>query len=92
MKFFLDNCLSPHHATALHALSAHDECEVRHLAEVFDKRNTPDEEWLPELSRQGGWIVVSGDLRIFKSPQLRQVWVESKLTAFFLGKGWMNQR
>ena len=92
MRFFLDNCLSPHHAIALHALSVHDQCEVRHLAEVFEKRNTPDEERLPKLSEQGGWVVVSGDLRILKSPQLRQVWIESKLTAFFLGKGWMNQR
>jgi hypothetical protein len=55
-------------------------------------RNIPDEEWLPALSNQGDWVVVSGDMRIFKSPHLKQIWLDSKPTAFFLGKGWMNQK
>ena len=90
MRFFLDNCLSPRHAHALHALTP--DHEVRHLSDVFEKRNTPDEEWLSRLAQDGDWVVVSGDMRIFKSPQLRQVWIDSKQTAFFLAKGWMNQR
>jgi hypothetical protein len=64
---------------------------VSHLSDVFTRRNTPDEEWLAELSVQGNWVVVSGDMRIFKSPHRKQIWLESKLTAFFLAKGWMNQ-
>ena len=91
MRFFLDNCLAPQYAKALNALSEPDGHRVAHFAEVFPRRNIPDDEWLPKLSEMGDWIVISGDLRIFKSPQLRQVWVESRLTAFFLGKGWMNQ-
>lgn len=95
MRFFLDNCLSPHQADALGALSLYDSPThvVNHLKDVFvNRRNIPDEEWLPALSAQGEWIVVSGDLRIFKSRLLRKVWVDAKLTTFFLGKGWMNQQ
>jgi len=91
LRFFLDNCLSPRHAKALNSLSP-PEYPVSHLSDVFAKRNTRDEEWLPALSIQGGWVVVSGDTRIFKSPHLKQIWLESKLTAFFLAKGWMNQQ
>jgi PIN domain-containing protein len=90
VRFFLDNNLSPAFPPALSHLSQADGCTVQHLSEKF-KRNIPDEEWLPELSKEGGWVVVSGDLRIFKSPHLRRIWIESKLTAFFLAKGWMNK-
>jgi hypothetical protein len=58
--------------------------------DVFPRRNILDEEWLPELSRQGDWVVVSGDMRIFRSPHLKKIWIDSKLTAFFLANGWMN--
>lgn len=91
MRFFLDNCLSPRHAKALDSLSLSEGCSVSHLSDVFSTRNIPDEQWLPDLSKQGDWVVVSGDMRIFKSPHLRQIWVESRMTTFFLGKGWMNQ-
>jgi len=91
LRFFLDNCLSPRYAEALNILSPPD-CPVRHLSDIFTRRNIPDDEWLPELSKQGDWVVVSGDMRIFKSPHLKQVWIQSKLTAFFLAKGWMHQQ
>lgn len=91
MRFFLDNCLSPQYAKALDALSEPDGHEVRHLRDLFEPRNIADEEWLSALSRKGDWVVVSGDMRIFKSPQLRQIWIDSRLTTFFLGRGWMNQ-
>jgi hypothetical protein len=91
LRFFLDNCLSPHYAKALDSLSLSEKCPVFHLSNVFNARNIPDEQWLPELSKQGDWVIVSGDMRIFKSPLLRQIWIESRMTTFFLGKGWMNQ-
>lgn len=91
MKFFLDNCLSPYQARALHSLCEMEGHEVVHLMEEFPRRDVPDDVWLPELARRGDWIVVSGDMRIFKSRQLKQVWLDARLTTFFLGKGWMNQ-
>jgi hypothetical protein len=90
VRFFLDNNLCPAFAPALTSLSKQEGCEVVHLSEKFP-RNIKDEDWLPALSREGGWVVVSGDLRIFKLPHLRAAWVNSKLTTFFLAKGWMNK-
>lgn len=92
MKFILDNNLSPVHAQALDPYSRAEGCEVHHLRDKFDQSGDErkDEYWLPALSKEGGWIVVSGDIRIFKNPQLRKVWIDSKLTTFFLAKGWTN--
>lgn len=86
----MDNCLSPYLAKALHALSEPDGNFVSHLCEVFERRNIADDEWLPRLAREGDWVVISGDMRIFKARHLRQVWLDSRLTTFFLSKGWMN--
>jgi len=90
VKFFLDNCLSPKLARALHALSepAHS---VTHLQDRFSE-GTTDPEWLGVLGREGKWVIFSGDSRIAKSPQNREVWKQSGLTAFFLKKGWMGQK
>lgn len=90
MRFFLDNCLSPRQAQALHALSDIEGHDVAHLRDRFPPA-TPDEEWLAALSHDGPWVVISGDMRIFKLPQLREVWRQAKLTTFFLKKGWMHQ-
>jgi hypothetical protein len=90
VKFFLDNNLCPAYAPALSSLSEREGCIVKHLSEKFD-RNIRDEDWLPRLSREGDWIVVSGDLRIFKLPHLREAWNQSRLTTFFLAKGWLNR-
>ncbi len=44
-----------------------------------------------DLGAESNWVAISGDLRITKSPHEREAWRRSKLTAFFLKKGWMNQ-
>ena len=70
---------------------SHDHSVV-HLMDEFERRNTPDEEWVPALGGRGPWVIISGDTRIFRSRHLREVWQQAKLTTFFLGKGWMNQK
>lgn len=89
MKFFLDNNLSPRLARALDALVA-ENGEVTHLRDKFSA-DTPDIEWLEGLANEGGWIVISGDLRITRNAHERRVWQQSRLTAFFLKRAWMNQ-
>ncbi|MFL6195177.1 MAG: hypothetical protein ACJ75H_13465 [Thermoanaerobaculia bacterium] len=89
MKFFLDNCLSPRYAQSLHILSERDGHSVVHLMDKFD-RDATDPTWIRGLSREGDWVIVSGDTRILKTPQLKAEWLSSGLTAFFLGSGWMN--
>ncbi len=88
MKFFVDNCLAPKHARSLDTLVQPDH-HIIHLRDRFAP-NTPDEVWLLELGKEGGWIVISGDYRISRSAHERAAWKESKLTAFFLAKRWEN--
>lgn len=91
MRFFLDNNLSPAFAKALTELSHQEKHTVTHLRDKFPP-STPDQVWLPALSAEGDWVVVCGDLRIFKSPHLRTIWIDSRLTTFFLASGWMHQK
>ncbi|HBS29582.1 MAG TPA: hypothetical protein DEB06_09080 [Phycisphaerales bacterium] len=88
MKFFFDNCLSPRLATALNAL-VEPEHSVVHLRDKF-ATPTPDTDWIVRLSEEGGWIIVSGDLRISKRPTEREVWRAAKLTTFFMADGYQN--
>ncbi len=88
MRFFLDNCIAPRIARALHAAS-HPNHEVVHLQEKFPP-DTADEDWFAQLSEERDWIIISGDAKISRSAHEKQAWLQSKLTVFFLTKGWMN--
>lgn len=63
--------------------------EIVHLRDRFPE-NTADAEWIFALAKEGGWVVVSGDLRITRNPAERKAWQESGLVAFFLEKSWAN--
>lgn len=89
MRFFLDNCLSPRYAVALNALSEKDGHKVVHLEDKFP-RSSPDRVWIQGLGTEGDWIIVSGDTRILRHQELKQEWAQARLTAFFLGHGWMT--
>jgi hypothetical protein len=89
VRFFLDNCLSPLYAQSLNVLSERDGHSVVHLSEMFE-RSVTDPTWIRALSKEGDWIIVSGDTRILKTPELKAEWLNSGLTAFFLASGWMN--
>jgi hypothetical protein len=68
LRFFFDNQLSPHLATAVGALAKVDGHEVTHLREKFAP-NTTDVEWINALSSEGNWIVIDyGDVivHVFK--------------------------
>lgn len=89
MKFIFDNCISPRLAKAIHAL-VESEHEVVALRDRF-RSDTPDTEWIGELGRQGGWIIISGDLRIRKRPQELAVWRTARLTTFFMASGFQSE-
>lgn len=89
MRFFVDNNLAPSLAKMLHALAEYDHHQVIHLRDRF-LLNTPDSTWLQQLSREGDWFVLSGDLRISRNPHERIFWQQSELISFFLAKGWIN--
>lgn len=43
----------------------------------------PDEEWIEALGREGGWSVLSGDIRIAKKRPSRDLFLRANLTGFF---------
>ena len=85
MKVILDNNLSPGMAKALSELF-YQEHEVAALREKFDATTT-DKEWIERLSREGNWVVLSGDRRITRNRAEYEAFRNSRLTGFFLSKG-----
>lgn len=85
MRVVLDNNLSPRIAAALNALVAPPH-EVIALRIRFSPDIT-DVEWIGRLGEEGGWAVISGDLRITRNRAERDAWRASKLVGFFLSSG-----
>lgn len=88
MRFFFDNCISSKLARAIHSLIEPDDAVV-HLRDRWpaaDTHSVTDVEWISALGKEGGWIVVSGDLRIRTRPGEREAFRAAKLTAFFMAK------
>ena len=77
-------------ARAVSALAAAQDITVAHLTDRFDPA-TRDVEWMRTL-RDEGWVIVSGDTRIWRSPAERAAWHEAGLTAFFLDETWSNRK
>lgn len=78
MNFFFDNCLSPKYAEVLTSLGEN----ITHLREVFDP-SAKDEDWIPEVARRG-WVAVSFDRKILKTPMLATALERARLCSFFL--------
>lgn len=91
MRFFFDNCISPAIAAAMQDLSAKTQDAVVHLREKFPP-DVKDDVWLPTLAKEGGWIVISGDGRILRTPHLRRIWLEAGLTTFFMVDEFANKK
>lgn len=91
MKLLLDNNLPPRIAQALNVLVEPDGHAVYHLREHFPP-NTPDIEWLGTLGEEGGWAILSADMRIHKNRAEREAWRRSNTVAFFLTRWWAKQK
>ena len=85
MRFFFDNTNPPRLVEALSVL--HQEHALVHLRTKFDP-GVKDEVWIPKLSGEGDWVIVSGDIRITRNPALRKIWLDSGMLGFFLAKNW----
>ncbi len=85
MKVVLDENLAPALARALNALFK-GEHTVVHLRDKFGPSVT-DQAWIEALSREGQWLVISGDRRITRNRAEYQAFRNSRLTGFFLSKG-----
>ena len=60
--------------------------EVTFLVEKF-RRDITDIEWISELSREGHWVVISGDRRITRNHAEYQTFRNSNLIGLFLSHG-----
>ncbi|MBE7186098.1 MAG: DUF5615 family PIN-like protein [Methylobacterium mesophilicum] len=81
MRFVIDENLSPALARSLQALFPYH--EVIHIRDRFGL-GKQDLDWIPELSADDNWIVISGDRRIAKNEFEKRAFRASRLIAFFM--------
>ncbi len=86
MKLLLDNNLSPRLARCLQALFTGDH-EIVALREKFSQ-DASDLDWITALSQEGGWAVLTKDLRIRTRPHERAALDQSRIVYFFLAGSW----
>jgi hypothetical protein len=89
LRFFFDNCVSPHLAVAIRELAGGGAGATDYVAlrGRFDE-GIEDVNWITEIGREDGWIIISGDTRISRNPAERKAWIQSGLTIFFCGEPW----
>jgi PIN like domain len=85
VKVFFDHNMSPRMARALRELFG-DEHQISILSERFS-RTTPDTVWIDALSREGRWVIISGDRRITRNRAEYAAFRSSRLVGFFLFRG-----
>jgi hypothetical protein len=86
-KIFLDECIAHPIAPRLqqHYLPAYPSLKVRHLLEEY-RAHRCDSVWVPNLAKQGGWIVITkdrgkhGTAGKLRKPRLPELCVEYKVT------------
>jgi PIN like domain len=85
LKLLLDHNLSPAIAQALQALFP--DHQIVALRDRFST-DVSDEAWMHTLDQEGGWAVLTKDLRIQSRPHERAALDRSKIVFFFLGGSW----
>lgn len=90
MKLLVDNNIAPAIAEAVNVLVKSDGHEVISLRTKFGRGDVADTEWIVSLAEEGGWSVLSGDIRITKRKAEKEAWRASKLKGFFLAPGWAD--
>ncbi len=90
MKLLVDNNIAPNVAEAINVLVEPEGHRVIALRSKFGRGDIPDIEWIKSLSQEGGWTVLSGDIRIAKRKAEKEAWRGSKLKGFFFAPGWAS--
>ena len=90
MKLLVDNNISPAIAEAIGLLVRTDGHDVVALRTKFERGDLADTEWIATLAQEGGWSVLSGDVRITKRKAEKEAWRATKLKGFFLAPGWAS--
>jgi hypothetical protein len=82
VKLLFDNNISPRVPRAINELLASGSQAVPLRARFA--ANTSDIDWIEAIGAEGGWSVVSGDLRITKNRAERAAWMQTDLIGFFM--------
>lgn len=82
MKLLIDNNLPPRLGRGLGEMFAGLH-EVQHIKDKFGTGDLPDDAWIVELGREGGWCVLSGDRHIATKKPSRDLFLASNLVGFF---------
>jgi len=90
LKLLLDHNLSPRLARCLQALFVEDH-QIVALRDKFAE-DAPDLEWIKALSLEGGWAVLTTDLRIRTRPHERAALDRSLIVFFFLAGSWRKYK
>jgi hypothetical protein len=85
LRLLLDHNLSPRIAQALAVLFP--EHEIVALRDRFHPKST-DIDWITALDRDGGWAVMTQDLRIRTRPHERLAMDRARIVFFFLDGAW----
>lgn len=78
VKLPVDNDLPPRLATALNVIFEPAD-QVIALREKFGRSNLKDEEQIPAPGREGGWAVLSADMKIARKRPSRELFVRPGL-------------
>jgi predicted nuclease of predicted toxin-antitoxin system len=89
VNILFDHNLSPRLARALDALLS-DNHTIVALRDKFPT-DISDIDFISALSREGNWIIISGDYRITRNKAERQAFQQSRLTGF-LGSMYLTYR
>ena len=84
VKFMFDECIGTPIMKRLQEL-VDDTCVFQHVCERFTS-GVPDDEWIPELGTEGGWVVISADRakRSSKGGKLPLLCRQFKVTSLLL--------
>lgn len=85
MRFFFDNNLGKQLSDGMKMFGE----DTMHLKEEFDE-GADDEDWIPVIGDRGD-ILVTRDDHIRRNPRQRQLLVQHKVGAFFLGGKKLNR-
>ncbi|WP_187182083.1 hypothetical protein [Rhizobium sp. WL3] len=85
MKVIFDHNLSPRIARAFQALMGSD-YEIVALKDKFPP-NIKDVDLIADLSREGGWVLISGDRRITRNRAEKMAFQSSRIIGMFLSSG-----
>ena len=96
-KLFIDQCIAHPIAIRLvnHYSPAYPSIKVRHLLDEY-RQSRCDSVWLPNLAKEGGWIVVSKDRgqhpKSGGKPSLPELCIEYRVTCIAFTGGLSNAK